>query len=123
MRATHGSLIPVKRPGQAMRLPVMLVVLVKLTKLARGQEGQQEVQEGQQDSLLSGKGREGRGLWEQFPGPVRPSQSILSRDEPSIELVMPQARSVTAGFWGQIVEKNKGAGEMAEPRSSSRTNK
>ena len=99
----------------------MLVVLVKLTKLTRAQEGQQEVQEGQQDGLLSGKGKEGRGLWEQFPGPVRPSQSILSRHEPSVELVMPQARSVTGGFWGQIVEKNKGAEGVAEARSSSRT--
>ena len=96
----------------------MLVVLVKLTKLTRGQEEKQEVQEGQQDGLLSGKGKEGRGLWEQFPGPARPTEN---RDEPSVELVMPQARSVTGGFWGQIVEKNKGTEEVAEARSSSRT--
>ena len=45
----------------------------------------------------------------------------MSREEPSVELVMPQARSVTGGFWGQIVEKNKGTEEVAEARSSSRT--
>ena len=99
----------------------MLVLLVKLIKFTRAQEEKQEVQEEQQDGLLSGKGKEGRGLWEQFPGPVRPTQSILSREEPSVELVMPQARSVTGGFWGQIVEKNKGTKGVAEARSSSRT--
>ena len=85
-------------------LPVMLLVV----KLSRG--------------LAPSEGKkEGRGLWEQFPGPTIMPQSIRTRAGPSVEVVMPRGRSVTGDFWGQIVEKNKGVGEMAEGRSSPRS--
>ena len=63
--------------------------------------------------------KEGRGLWEQFPGPTNMPQSIRAGAGPSLE-GMSRARAVTGGFWGQIVEKNKGVGEMVEGRSSPR---
>ena len=67
----------------------------------------------------SEEGKGGRGLWEQFPGPTNMPHSIRARAGPSVE-GMSRARAVTGGFWGQIVEKNRGVEEMAEGRSSPR---
>ena len=85
-------------------LPVLLLVVVKLS---RGQ------------GTPSEEGKGGRGLWEQFPGPTHMPQSIRARARPSVE-GLSRARAVTGGFWGQIVEKNRGVEEMAEGRSSPR---
>ena len=84
-------------------LPVLLVVV----KLVRGQ------------GTPSEEGKGSRGLWEQFPGPTNMPLSIRDRAGPSVE-GMSRARAVTGGFWGQIVEKNRGVEEMAEGRSSPR---
>ena len=87
-------------------LPVLFLTVV--VKLSRGQGTPSEEE---------GKG--GRGLWEQFPGPSNMPQSIRARARPSVE-GLSRARAVTGGFWGQIVEKNRGVEEMAEGRSSPR---
>ena len=76
----------------------MLLVVVKLI---RGQ------------GTPSEEGKGGRGLWEQFPGPTNMPLSIRDRAGPSVE-GMSRARAVTGGFWGQIVEKNRGVEEMGE---------